>query len=234
MQFILEIRERIAQMTDAVIFDMDGLMFGTEQLTHELWDQLGEELGYRNVSAIMPETMGVRLKESEPIFKRRFGHDFPFTAFVAEYRRRFAQKIQTHGVPVKEGLYDLLEYLRREHFVCAIASSTSREKVLEYCGKTNVTQYFQTILCGDMVERCKPDPQIYLTTARELGTAPERCMVLEDSPNGCLSAIRAGMKTIMIPDQVQPTEELRAKLTACVPTLRDVIPLLKAEREAQP
>jgi HAD superfamily hydrolase (TIGR01509 family) len=220
-------------MIEAVIFDMDGLMFGTEQLTHELWDKLGEEFGYHNVSAIMPETMGVRLNESEPIFKRRFGPDFPHAVFVAEYRRRFAQEIQTRGVPVKEGLYDLLEYLRKEHFTCAIASSTAREKVLEYCGKANVTQYFQTILCGDMVEKCKPDPQIYLTAARELSIAPARCMVLEDSPNGCLSAIRAGMKTVMVPDQVPPTEELRAKLTACVPTLRDVIPLLKKEREAQ-
>jgi HAD superfamily hydrolase (TIGR01509 family) len=221
-------------MIEAVIFDMDGLMFGTEQLTRELWDKLGEELGYHNISVIIPETMGVRFNESEPIFKRRFGPDFPFTVFAAEYLRRFTKEIQTHGVPVKEGLYDLLEYLRQEHFICAIASSTMREKVLEYCNKANVTQYFQTFICGDMVEKCKPDPQIYLTTAQVLGIAPSRCMVLEDSPNGCLSAIRAGMKTVMVPDQVQPTEELRAKLAACVPTLRDVIPLLKEEREAQP
>jgi HAD superfamily hydrolase (TIGR01509 family) len=221
-------------MIDAVIFDMDGLMFDTEQITHVLWDKLGEEIGYHNVSAILPETMGVRLNESAPIFKRRFGPDFPYETFVAEYRRRFAQTIRANGVPVKEGLYDLLEYLRRERFICALASSTARKKVLEYCGKAHVTEYFQTILCGDMVEKCKPDPQIYLTTARELGLAPSRCMVLEDSPNGCLAAIRAGMKTVMVPDQVQPTEEMRAKLAACVPSLRDVIPLLNAEREAQP
>lgn len=221
-------------MTDAVIFDMDGLMFDTEELTRVLWDQLGEEFGYHHVSAVMPETMGVRLDENGPIIKRRFGEDFPFTAFVTEYRRRFTETIRIHGVPVKEGLYDLLEYLRREHIVCAVASSTSREKVLDYCGKANVTDYFQTILCGDMVEKSKPDPQIYLTAARELDFAPSRCMVLEDSPNGCLSGIRAGMKTVMVPDQFQPAEDLRAMLAACVPTLRDVIPLLNAEREVQP
>jgi beta-phosphoglucomutase-like phosphatase (HAD superfamily) len=75
-------------MIEAVIFDMDGLMFGTEQLTRELWDKLGEELGYHNISVIIPETMGVRFNESEPIFKRRFGPDFPFTVFAAEYLPR--------------------------------------------------------------------------------------------------------------------------------------------------
>ncbi len=136
-------------------------------------------------------------------------------------------EIETKGVPVKDGLYDLLEYLKREKIPCAVASSTSRKNVLHYCDETKVTGYFQKIICGDMVEKSKPDPQIYLTAAREIGMAPEHCMALEDSPNGCLSARRAGMKTVMVPDQVQPDEAMRARLFACVSSLRDVIPLLE-------
>ncbi len=218
------------RMTDAVIFDMDGLMFDTEAMTRDLWDTIGAETGYMHVSVVMPETMGVRLGQEGGIFRKHFGSDFPYEAFIAEYRRRFAEKIDVQGVPVKEGLFDLLEYLKRENIPCAVASSTSRKKVLKYCDKAGVTGYFQKIICGDMVEKSKPDPQIYLTAARELGTAPERCMALEDSPNGCLSAFRAGMKTVMVPDLVQPDEAARARLFACVPTLRDVIPLLEKLR----
>lgn len=218
------------RMTEAVIFDMDGLMFDTENLTHTLWNEIGAEIGFPDLASLMPETMGVRFADSGPIFRRRYGPGFPHEAFVAEYRRRFAEIIEAKGVPVKEGLYDLLEYLKREKIPCAVASSTRRENVLKYCGKTGVTGYFEKIICGDMVEKSKPDPQIYLTAARELGTAPERCMALEDSPNGCLSAFRAGMKTVMVPDLVQPDEAARARLFACVPTLRDVIPLLEKLR----
>ena len=217
-------------MIKAVIFDMDGLMFDTESMTRDLWNEVGAEMGYRHVSAVMPETMGVRLGQSGDIFRRHFGPDFPYDAFVAEFRRRMRENIEKKGVPVKPGLYDLLKYLKRENIPCAVASSTSRKKVLKYCDKAGVTGYFQKIICGDMVEKSKPDPQIYLTAARELGTAPERCMALEDSPNGCLSAFRAGMKTVMVPDLVRPDEAACARLFACVPTLRDVIPLLEKLR----
>ncbi len=81
-----------------------------------------------------------------------------------------------------------------------------------------------------MVEKSKPDPQIYLVAAREIGMEPEHCMALEDSPNGCLSARRAGMATVMVPDQVQPDETTRAGLFACVPSLRNVISLLEKDR----
>ena len=217
-------------MIQAIIFDMDGLMFDTEAMTRDLWNTIGAEMGYKHVSAVMPETMGVRLAQEGDIFRRHFGPDFPYETFVTEFRRRFAERIESEGVPVKEGLYDLLEYLRREKIPCAVASSTSRKNVLHYCDQTKVTGYFQKIICGDMVEKSKPDPQIYLVAAREIGMAPEHCMALEDSPNGCLSARRAGMATVMVPDQIQPDEKMREGLFACVPSLRDVIPLLEKDR----
>ncbi len=220
-------------MVNTVIFDMDGLMFNTERMTRGLWDEIGSEMGYTHVSAIMPETMGVRLEDSEKIFARRFGPEFPYREFTAEYRKRFDRKIETEGVPVKDGLLELLEYLKQENYVCAVASSTSRSKVLHYFEKAGVTDFFRKIICGDMVEKTKPDPQIYLTAAHEIGEAPENCMVLEDSPNGCTAAYRAGMKTVMVPDLVQPDAELRKILFACIPSLRAAIPLLQKLREQE-
>lgn len=213
-------------MIKAAIFDMDGLMFDTERLTRDIWNELGNELGYANVSAVMPETMGVRLDLSGSIFHRHFGADFPHKKFIGEYRKRFDEKIRTEGVPVKTGLHELLDYLKQKGYVCAVASSTSQKRVLQYCGTAGITGYFQKIICGDMVEKSKPDPQIYLTAAKEIEMEPQDCLVLEDSPNGCLAAYRAGMKVVMVPDQVQPDEKLNSMIFACVKTLKDVIPLL--------
>lgn len=213
-------------MIKAVIFDMDGLMFDTERLTKKIWDEVGNELGRPHVSSIMPETMGVRLDRSEEIFRRHFGPDFPYRKFLAEYRDRFSRRIEAEGVPVRPGLFRLLDYLKREGYVCAVASSTSRRKVLRYVEKAGVAGYFARIICGDMVEKSKPDPQIYETAARGIGMEPKDCLVLEDSPNGILAAYRAGMKVVMVPDQVRPDERLRPMLFACAESLSDVIPLL--------
>ncbi|HEX3016983.1 MAG TPA: HAD family phosphatase [Caproicibacter sp.] len=220
-------------MIQAVIFDMDGLMFNTEQLTKDIWDELGKGLGYENVSAVMPETMGVRLDLSAGIFKRHFGDDFPHAKFIEEYRVRFDEKLKSEGVPVKPGLFELLDYLKKEGYICAVASSTSRKRVMRYFEETGVTGYFKKIICGDMVEKSKPDPQIYLTAATEIGVEPKDCMVLEDSPNGCLAAYRAGMAAVMVPDQVQPDEKLQSMLFARVDSLKDVIPLLERIRNGK-
>ena len=80
-----------------------------------------------------------------------------------------------------------------------------------------------------MVQKGKPDPEIYLTAAKALALDPAVCMALEDSPNGIRSAFAAGCRAVMIPDLSQPEEELKPLLYACVPTLADVIPLLEEE-----
>lgn len=219
-------------MIKAAIFDMDGLMFDTERYVKEIWDEIGGELGYEHVSEVMPLTMGRRLNTTADIFAEHFGPEFPFFYFLPEYRRRMSERIEREGVPVKKGLRNLLEYLKEEKIVCAVASSTVREKVLCYCGKAGITGYFAQILGGDTTEKCKPDPQIYLTAAQAVGEKPENCLVLEDSPNGCLAGYRAGMKVVMVPDQVQPDAKLRALVSACVPSLLDVIPLLESRKEA--
>ncbi|MCI1982149.1 MAG: HAD-IA family hydrolase [Oscillospiraceae bacterium] len=216
--------DRIIQ---AVIFDMDGLMFDTENLTAKLWDEIGGELGYPGVSAIMPDVMGIRVGSSDAVFRRHFGERFPYGEFIRRFRGRTDQYIEEHGVPVKPGLFKLLEYLRQNGYPMAVASSTSRRRVMRYFEKTGIIPYFKTVICGDMVEKSKPDPQIYLTAAEKTGVLPKNCMVLEDSPNGCTAAIRAGMKTVMVPDRVQPDEALRGKLFACVRTLDGVAPLLE-------
>lgn len=214
---------------NTVIFDMDGLMFNTELLTAQIWDTLGTELGYGKISSIMAETMGVRVGslKSKRIFFSHFGDGFPYDDFIKEYRLRTQKTIETNGLPVKPGLYTLLDYLKKENYKMAVASSTSRKSVLHYCGLAKITAYFTKIICGDMVEKSKPDPQIYLTAAREVGADPKNCMVLEDSPNGILSAYRAGMSAVMVPDLVEPDEKIKSLLCARVRTLEDVIPLLE-------
>ncbi len=220
-------------MVQAVIFDMDGVMFDTERLSREIWEEVGGEFGVPDIAAFHPRLMGAKMEEIRSFLCEHCGPGFRAGDFLAETGRRLDARLAAQGVPVKAGLRGLLEYLKKEGYLRAVASGTRREKVMRYLKETGITGYFQKIICGDMVKVGKPDPQIYLTVAAELGVKPADCMVLEDSPNGCTAGYRAGMKTVMVPDQVRPDARLRSIVFACVPSLREVVPLLERMRKEE-
>ncbi|MDE6699594.1 MAG: HAD-IA family hydrolase, partial [Acetatifactor sp.] len=76
------------------------------------------------------------------------------------------------------------------------------------------------------VRQGKPAPDIYLYACEELGVRPEVCVAVEDSPNGILSAHRAGCRVIMVPDQTEPDGALSDCLWACVPDLEEIKALM--------
>ena len=79
-------------------------------------------------------------------------------------------------------------------------------------GASGVKKYFDAITCGDDIQNGKPHPDIFLETCKKVGCRPENCIVLEDSENGIIGAYRAGMLPIMIPDMIEPTEDIEAIL----------------------
>ena len=83
-------------------------------------------------------------------------------------------------------------------------------------------EYFDELISATMVEKGKPAPDIYLYACNELGIDPENVYAVEDSPNGVLSAFRAGCKVIMVPNQTQPDEDLSKCLYAKADTLLDL------------
>ena len=100
-----------------------------------------------------------------------------------------------------------MDYLRDKGVRLAVATATPRERTLKYLEKIGTADRFDAVVCGDMVTSGKPDPEIYLTAARELGLPPENCAAFEDSPNGLKAARAAGCQVIMIPDMTQPQPE---------------------------
>ena len=123
----------------------------------------------------------------------------------ALYRSLYAPTIR----PVA-GLRELLAALHDLGLPCAVGSSGPRANVdfvLDACG---VRPYFTAIVDGDRVARCKPDPEIYLSAAAELGVRPSECLVFEDAPAGIESARRAGVGRIVALATSLPAEELRA------------------------
>jgi HAD superfamily hydrolase (TIGR01509 family) len=216
-------------MIKAVIFDMDGLMFDTERVVMKSWDYSGEQLGYGKLGSSVYHTMGLTTESTREYFTGKYGKEFPYDTFRKIGSEFAADDIAKNGVPVKDGLMDLLKFLKDSGFKAAVATSTRSRSAMGYFESLAITGYFDTIVCGDMITHGKPDPEIYLKASGQLGVPPEECMVLEDSPYGITAAFRAGMKPVMIPDLVQP-EHIQKMLYARLNSLTEVIGLLSGEK----
>lgn len=217
----------IKNMIKGIIFDMDGLMFDTEKLLAKYWMQAAHEAGY---PMQLEHVLGIRSLSAiyaNPKLQAIFGQNFNYEIIRARRRELTAQHLALHGIEKKPGLDALLQYLHEHDYKIAIATATDRERTENYLKQTGIDKYFQNFVCGDMVTKGKPDPEIYLTASRTLGLSPGACIALEDSPNGILSAYRAGCKPVMIPDLSEPDEELQTRLYACLPDLSHVINLLE-------
>ena len=113
-----------------------------------------------------------------------------------------------YGVPVKPGLREVLTYLKEKGIKIALATSTSRKTSVLNLESAGVTAFFDTLVCGEDVTNGKPHPEVFLTAAERLGENPADCIAFEDSINGIKSAHAAGMVTVMVPDMLQPTDEI--------------------------
>lgn len=209
-----------------VIFDMDGLMFDTEKLLTCFWIEAAEKYGYEMKREHVLGIRSLAAKLAEPKLKKIFGDDFDYRAIRAERINLMNNYIEKNSVEKKKGLDELLNYLKGKYKI-AVATATDYYRTEMYLKKAGVFDFFDKIICGPMVENGKPAPDIYLMACKKLNLKPEECIALEDSPNGILSAFKAGCHPIMIPDLSDPDENTRKMLYAKLKDLSEVIELLK-------
>lgn len=205
-----------------VIFDMDGLMFDTESVFIKAWDYAGEKIGVGKAGYMTIKTLGMNAALSRKVWMEEFGDQYDEQA-LRKYTKEFlANYYKENKVPVKKGLYVLLDYLRRQNYKLAVASSSPEWEVESHLKDAGVFDYFDVIICGDMVSKSKPDPEIYLKACELLGERSEDCYALEDSRSGLLSAYRAGCKPVMVPDLWQPDEEIEKIIVGKFQDLEEV------------
>jgi len=202
----------------AVIFDMDGLLFDTEALWQEALLSAAAEAGRDIPDEVFNQSIGVRRSQCRGLFLSHFGEDFLFEDFHANWRRHF-WLIAEDKLTLKPGVPELLEVLDQLRLPRAIATSSSRKTVEHHLTAHSLTDRFDAIVCRGDYENGKPAPDPFLKAAEWLGVEPRLCLALEDSPIGVRSASAAGMMTVMVPDLLEPTEDIR---TLCVFVARDL------------
>ncbi|PYR74973.1 MAG: hypothetical protein DMF87_21550 [Acidobacteria bacterium] len=213
---------------DAVIFDMDGLMIDTEAPVQICCQKAAAEMGFDlpdefYVSALV----GRGWTDCHTALTAHFGADFSLDEFMERFRQRWSEHRDVHGIAIKPGLRELFSFLRSRRIPIGVATSTSRDEADVSLRAAGIHEAFDAFVTGDQVTRGKPDPEIYLMTASRLGVAPEGCVALEDSSPGALAASRAGMTTLIIPDNGRmPTPEAMTAAFRVMESLHDARRLL--------
>ena len=218
-------------MLKGAIFDMDGLMIDTEKLYLKFWILSAKDFGYDMKPEHVYAIRSMARKYSIPKIKSFLGEDCPTEEIRAHRTELMRDYINEHGLEVKKGLFQLLDYLRDNGIKMAVATATPLSRTTEYLQKIGAAEYFSAVICGDMVETGKPAPDIYLTAAKELGLPPHECAAFEDSPNGIKAAHAAGCHPIMIPDMTPPDEEIKPMLAAVYDSLDMATEYFERSRE---
>ena len=207
----------------AVIFDMDGVIFDSERATYLCWKKVAEDHGLERMDEVYRRCIGVTLEVTRQICLDAYGEDFPYEQFAKEASELYHERYDGGRLPIKEGVREILSYLKGNGIPIAIASSTRQKRVTTQLDEAGLLSYFDAVVGGESVSRSKPAPDIFLFAAERLGIAPEDFVVIEDSFNGIRAAHAAGMQPVMVPDMLQPDEEITGMCVAVRKTLTEVI-----------
>ncbi len=193
----------------AVIFDMDGILIDSERPIFDVYVELAEQKGLKGMAEAVCKCIGTTMQTTRKLMLGYFGDEETYMAFFKEANDILHERFPNHSYPLKPGVVELLTYLKENGYVIGLASSTRREVVEEITTNHGISSFFQTLTCGDMVAKSKPEPDIFLKACENVGVAPKDAYAIEDSYNGIRAAYRAGMTPIMVPDMVAPDEEMR-------------------------
>ena len=194
-------------MITAVIFDMDGLMIDSERVTFE---------GYKHVLAKHNLTLsleayktllGKPVKAVYELFHKDYGDDFDVEETIKAVHQYMADLFENEGVPLKEGLIELLKYLKENDYKTIVATSSQRHRVDHILELSGLQKYFDDSICGDEVTKGKPDPEVFLKSCQKLGIN---------------AAYSAGIKVICIPDLKYPDHKFAIMTNKIMDNLSNV------------
>ena len=209
-----------------VVFDMDGLLVDSESLIRDIMLRTAPAFGAELPLEVFLSMVGRPSVDSDAIARAHFGADFPLEAYFGEVQRHFNAASEA-GIALKGGVVELLDHLEAVRIPHAIATSSSHASVQRTLGPSGLLPRFQAVVAAGDYSRGKPNPDPFLTAADRLGVAPALCLALEDSHNGVRAAHAAGMMTVMVPDLLEATDEMRSLAVAIANSLHHVLDLLR-------
>ena len=184
----------------AVVFDMDGLMFNTE----DIYDQVGQIVlsrrGHDFTAELKHKMMGLRSHEALTTLIDHCGLDDSVEQIESESYELFGDLLPKQ-IATMPGLLELLTFLENASIPKAVATSSAPQFAEMALGCFQLQPRFEFVLTSDDVSRGKPEPDVYLLAAERFSLLPAEMLVLEDSVTGTTAAVRAGALTVAVPNR---------------------------------
>jgi HAD superfamily hydrolase (TIGR01509 family) len=209
--------------TEAVVFDLDGVLIDSEHVWDEARQELAGKRGGRWTETASRDMMGMSSPEWSRYMRDVIGVPDPPEEISAEVVRRL-ERIYRRELPLFDGAVEAVERLANR-WPLGLASSSNRELIDLVLELSGLERFFRATVSSEEVPRGKPAPDVYLEAARRLGVSPDHCAAIEDSENGILSARAAGMRVLAIPNPLYPpNDEALAAADEALGSLADLTP----------
>ena len=203
----------------AVLFDLDGTIIDTEKYYRLHWPKAFAKFGYE-----LTDEQGLRMRSLgspfvEEYLQSIFGKKIETTEIKNYARSLVDESVNTNGLELKYGVIECLKFLKTKNVKIAIVTATAIARATKYVNDAKIEEYFDDIISAKNVPYGKPAPDVYLTACEKLNVKPEETIAVEDSPNGVMSASRAGCNVVMVTDQTEAEEELKSHLFGSIRSL---------------
>lgn len=186
-------------MIKAVVFDLDGVIADTPKVYFRLIREFLAGMGLRYTEEDFAGQIGAPFRVKVEWMNKRFGVEIPFEEYMKAVKVKSIDIFRRELEP-NPGLTELIRMLKKNSFMVAVASNNSRESVDAILKKLSLHETFDAVVELSQVKKPKPDPEVYLASARRLSLPPRCCLAVEDTGIGVSAAKAAGMKCIAMPN----------------------------------
>ncbi len=212
----------------AVIFDLDGLLLDSESISLSTFVESCRECDFEPNMEVYYQSIGTNWSKTKEIFLEGYGKNFPYKAITELWLEKYHEEVLGKPVPLKEGALSLLQYLEKEGVKKAVVTSSRKKNALIKLSNAQILSFFDFVLGGDEISKGKPDPEMYLTAAERFNEETAECLAIEDSDNGAVSAFKAGLTVIQVPDLIEPSAKVKALGHEIMESLTEVISMLSS------
>ena len=141
---------------DAVVFDMDGVIFDSERAVMQCWKELADKYQIPDIEKAVLSCTGTTMKRTREIMLEIYGEDFPYDIYAKESSAIYHSRYDGGRLPMKPGVVELLTFLKEDGKKIALASSTRRQTVTNQLKDAGLLNFFDNEICGDKMEHSKP------------------------------------------------------------------------------